>query len=239
MKRGLRDQVAERLGTAIVAGTIAPGCALPPEATLLERYAVSRTVLREALNVLSGKGLIEAKPKRGTVVRPPSEWSHLDSDLLGWRDEVSRRTLPREAMEGLYRLMEMRRIVEPGAAALAARRATPADTARIGDAYRLMAEAEDSAEAFMEADLAFHVAILEAGRNDYLLPVAHAIRSSMMASLRITNRNPVENREVSLPLHRAIHEAIARRDGEAAATAMERHLDDTERRRARAGPRPA
>jgi GntR family galactonate operon transcriptional repressor len=83
----------------------------------------------------------------------------------------------------------------------------------------------------MDADLAFHVACLEATHNDYLLPIAHAIRTELMTSMRVTNRDPEENQKVSLPLHRAIRDAIAARDPDAARAAMQRHLDDTERRR--------
>jgi DNA-binding FadR family transcriptional regulator len=87
----------------------------------------------------------------------------------------------------------------------------------------------------MEADLAFHIACLHAAHNDFLLPVANAIRTAMMTSLRVTNRDPQENRAVSLPLHEAILVAIRDRDPETARAAMERHLDDTEQRRIRAG----
>jgi DNA-binding FadR family transcriptional regulator len=89
-------------------------------------------------------------------------------------------------------------------------------------------------QAFMDADLTFHVACLGAAQNEFLLPIAHAIRTELMTSMRVTNRDPEENQKVSLPLHRAIRDAIAARDPEAARLAMQRHLDDTERRRRRA-----
>jgi DNA-binding FadR family transcriptional regulator len=127
--------------------------------------------------------------------------------------------------------MEVRRIVEPGAAALAAQRGTEEDFAAIEEAYVAMERAGQSAEAFMEADLAFHTACLYAAKNDLLAPIAHAIRSEMMASLRITNRDPELNRTVSLPLHKAILDAIVAGDAEGATAAMKTHLDDTEQRR--------
>jgi GntR family galactonate operon transcriptional repressor len=237
LKRNLREQVADMIGSEIVNGRLRPGEFLPVEGVLAARYEVSRTVLREAVNVLAGKGLLDARPKRGTMVRPRSEWSLLDSVVLGWRGDNVRAEELDDLGEMLDRLMEVRRIIEPGAAALAARRGSTADFARIEAAYEAMARAGQQVEAFMEADLAFHVACLNAGHNDFLLPIAHAIRTAMITSLNITNRNPRENREVSLPLHRAILDAIVARDSEAAAEAMKRHLADTERRRVRLGLR--
>ena len=239
LKRSLREQLVDMLGGDIVCGRLQPGDLLPNEDVLLARYNVSRTVLREALNVLSGKGLLDARPKRGTVVRPRSEWSQLDSVVLGWRGSDT--SIPRS--KGLERsldhLMEVRRIIEPSAAALAAQRGTAKDLTRISAAYAAMERADSDVQAFMDADLAFHVACLEATHNEFLLPIAHAIRTELMTSMRVTNRDAEENRRVSLPLHRAISDAIVARDPEAARLAMQRHLDDTERRRSRAARRAA
>jgi GntR family transcriptional regulator, galactonate operon transcriptional repressor len=233
-KRSLKDQLVESLGGDIVAGRLQPGELLPSEETLLARYGVSRTVLREAVNVLAAKGLLDPRPKRGTVIRSPSDWSQLDPAILEWREAGDSDESAADIGTGLDRLMEMRRIIEPGAAALAAKRARPEDFATMRAAYEAMERAA-VAEQFMEADLAFHLACLHAGHNDFLLPVAHAIRSAMMTSLRVTNSDPHENRNLSLPLHRAILDAVLARDPAAARAAMEIHLDDTERRRAKAG----
>lgn len=230
LKRNLKEQLVDRIGSEIVSGRLRPGELLPSEDVLLSQYDVSRTVLREALNVLSAKGLLDARPKRGTAVRPRAEWSQLDPAILGWSGADG----SEEAADRLNELMEVRRIIEPGAVALAARRATEEDFERVRDAYAAM-ERATIAEEFMAADLAFHIACLNATHNDFLLPIAHAIRTAMMTSLRITNRDPHENRSVSLPLHRAILEAVLARDPAAASSAMERHLDDTEQRRVRAG----
>jgi GntR family transcriptional regulator, galactonate operon transcriptional repressor len=239
LKRNLREQLVDMLGGDIVGGRLQPGDLLPGEDVLLARYSVSRTVLREALNVLSGKGLLDARPKRGTMVRPRSEWSQLDPMVLAWRGGDA--TVPRSKSldRSLDRLMEVRRIIEPAAAALAAERGTTKDLARLSAAYDAMECAGGDVQAFMDADLAFHVACLEAAHNDFLLPVAHAIRTELMTSMRVTNRDADENRRVSLPLHRATHDAIVTRDPNAARLAMQRHLDDTDRRRGRAARRSA
>jgi GntR family galactonate operon transcriptional repressor len=232
-KRSLKGQVVESIGSDIVAGRLRPGDLLPSEDALLARYGVSRTVLREAVNVLEAKGLLDPRPKRGTVIKSPSEWSQLDPAILEWREGNADGVAP-DVGSSLDQLMEIRRIIEPGAAALAARRGKPADFVALREAYEAMERAM-VAEQFMEADLAFHLACLHASHNDFLLPVAHAIRSAMMTSLRVTNSDPHENRNVSLPLHRAILDAVVARNPDAARVAMEIHLDDTERRRARAG----
>jgi len=226
LKRNLREQLVEQLGGDIVRGRLRPGDPLPNEEELLARYDVSRTVLREALNVLSGKGLLDAKPRRGTIVRPRSDWSQLDPAILGWRDD------PAEPVgDSLDHLMELRRIMEPAAAELAARRGSADDHAAISAAYDAMVAAGDDVQAFVDADIAFHVACLQAARNEFLLPVIHAIRASLVTSMRITNQDSELNRMVTIPLHQAIRDAILVRDGEAAKAAMQAHLDDTERRR--------
>lgn len=228
LKRSLRDQLVDDLGRDIVRGTLRPGDVLPNEGALLARYQVSRTVLREALHVLSAKGLVDPRQRRGTVVRPRSDWSQLDPMLLHWHGQLD------VADQALQQLMEVRRIIEPPAAALATERADARDRARIRAAYAGMEAAGEDVEAFIRADLEFHTAILEASHNQFLLPIVHAIRTTLAASLRITNPRADENRQISLPLHAAILEAILSGRAEEAAACMERHLDDTERRRARA-----
>ena len=235
LQRSLRQQLVDAIGGEIVRGGLKPGECLPSEEVLLTRYDVSRTVLRDALNVLSGKGLIDARPKRGTIVRPRADWNQLDSSVLSWLDSNETATSDQHR-DSLDDLMEIRRIIEPSAAALAAQRRTAEDIAHMTAAYAAMEQARDAAEPFMEGDLAFHVASLQAAHNDFLLPVANAIRSALMTSLRVTNRDPEQNR-LSLSLHREILDAIVARDSTSAMLAMERHLDDTEKRRTAAGRR--
>jgi DNA-binding FadR family transcriptional regulator len=226
-KRNLRDQLVEVLGRGIVNGELRPGDVLPSEGELLERYSVSRTVLREAMQVLSAKGMIDSRQRRGTTVRPRADWNQLDQTLLEWHGTSD------VADAALQQLMEVRRIVEPPAAALAAERADEAKRQRIAAAYAEMERSRGKVEEFMAADLEFHTAILEASENQFLLPIAQAIRTTLSASLKITNPNPDENHRVSLPLHKAILDAILNRDPQRAFSAMQTHLDDTEKRRAK------
>ncbi|HWL82539.1 MAG TPA: FadR/GntR family transcriptional regulator [Roseomonas sp.] len=228
IKRTLSDHLVDDLGRKIVQGLLRPGDSLPSEDVLLARYGVSRTVLREALQVLAAKGLLDARPRRGTTIRPRADWSQLDPQLLHWHGE-----LPADD-PALQQLMEVRRIVEPPAAALASQRATAADRARIAAAYAAMEAAGDNLEAFIQADLEFHTAVLEASGNQFLIPIVHAIRTTLLASLHVTNTEAEQNQRVSLPLHAAILRAILEGDHEGAAAAMQQHLDDTERLRAQA-----
>ncbi|MCZ4313104.1 FadR/GntR family transcriptional regulator [Comamonadaceae bacterium G21597-S1] len=239
LRRGLKDQVVEALGSDIVAGRLSPGTLLPLEALLLARFNVSRTVLREALTVLADKGLIETRQKRGTMIRPRLEWNQLDPSVIGWSGAPDDDRLPVDVGRRLDQLIEVRHIIEPAAAALAARRGTAEDLARIGEAYAAMEAAHSDLQAFRQADLAFHVACLRASGNDFLLPIAHAIRTAMTTSLRVTNTDARANIAVSLPLHKAILDAVLARDPDAASAAMTRHLADTQRRRDRLGRRPA
>lgn len=235
-KRKLKDVLVDGLGRDIVAGRMPPGAPLPSEETLLARFAVSRTVLREALSVLSAKGLVDARPKRGTLVRANSDWCQLDPAILAWRAAEDAIAPSGEVAFVLDRLTEIRRIIEPGAARLAARRRTADDIAGLTATFQAM-ERASSAEQYTLADLDFHIACLNAAHNEFLLPIAHAIRSALLISLRVTNRDPHADRTVSLPLHRAIFEAIVAGRAEAAARAMQRNLDDAEMRRFRAGYR--
>lgn len=231
LRRGLKVQLVDALGSDIVAGRYAPGALLPSESALLARFSVSRTVLREAIMVLSAKGLIEARQKRGTIVRPPLDWNQLDPSVIRWSGDPVPDLDSGELAERLDQLIEVRHIVEPAAAALAARRGTDEDFERMRVAYAAMEAAGSDVQAFMAADLAFHIACLRASRNSFLLPIAHAIRTAMVTSLRVTASDPQANHQISLPLHRAILDAVLARDPKAAVKAMTYHLEDTRVRR--------
>ncbi|HHS9796945.1 TPA: FadR/GntR family transcriptional regulator [Klebsiella quasipneumoniae subsp. similipneumoniae] len=223
----MADQLVEDIGRQIIEGKLKPGDLLPTEFVLLEHYGVSRTVLREALQVLISKGMLDSRQRKGTTVRPRVAWHLLDPQFLEWHNSM------KGSESALAQLMEVRRIVEPSAAALAARRATSSEKLRIQRAYEQMAAAKDDVDLFIRADLEFHTAILEASQNQFLLPIVHAIRTTMLMSLLRTNSDGQENHQVSLPLHAAILLAIQHGDADAATEAMKYHLDDTENRHKR------
>ena len=160
--RGLHGTMVERLGLRIVGGEPAPGQTLPQEPVLAEEYDVSRTVVREALRVLAAKGLVEARPMRGTRVRPRSEWRVLDPDLLRW-------SLESDAHDALLiHLAEIRSIVEPTAARLAAERSTPAQHVELEAALHALIDASTDVGSFIEADLVLHHTIFRMSANPLL-----------------------------------------------------------------------
>lgn len=218
-RRSLHGRVAHDLGARIAGGDYAPGSVLPNETALGASFGVSRTVLREAVKVLAAKGLVEARPKIGTRVRPRDHWNMLDPDVLAW--QCAGAGLPVIAED----LLEIRRVVEPHAAGLAAGRATDAEILGIAAAYADMACAPD-AETSVEPDVRFHLAIMEATHNAFLRPLGALIRTALRASFRLSKSSPGAH-ERSLPGHAAVLDAIRNRDPEAARGAMRDLLDRT------------
>jgi GntR family transcriptional regulator, galactonate operon transcriptional repressor len=217
-KRGLHGEVVHRIALRILRGEVAPGAAFPNAADLSTELQVSRTSVREAIKVLAAKGLLESRPKTGTRVRPRSHWSWLDADVLAWQYEAE----PDEQF--LKNATEIRQVIEPAAAGLAAARATDAEIAGLEDAYRQMQLTVRDIESFLAADLHFHIAILTACHNELLDQMSSAIGTGLSASGTVTNQVPGAA-AASLPLHHAVFQAIARRDVEAARAAMRDLVD--------------
>jgi GntR family transcriptional regulator, galactonate operon transcriptional repressor len=208
--RGLHGQTVETLGSRIVAGKYAPGTALSLDALEAE-FGISKSVLREALRVLAAKGLVDARQKRGTVIRPRSSWSLLDADLLRWQGGQ-----PDAAF--FSNLAEVRSIVEPAGARLAAARRDDRDLADLRSALDRMADAGTDAGAVVEADLAFHRAMLDAAHNELLSRMEVVIEAGLRARDAVVHSG--ENWPDSVPVHRAILDAIEVRDGAAAEAAV-------------------
>jgi DNA-binding FadR family transcriptional regulator len=217
-KRSLHGQVAHDLGGRILCGDLAPGAVLPNEADFSASLRVSRTALREAIKVLAAKGLVESRPKTGTRVRPRTDWNLLDPDVLAWQFAAGPFT---RFIEDLF---ELRQMIEPQAAAIAARRAGPVEVERIEEAYRGMEAAGNDSDLWIDPDLRFHQAIIRATGNELLWPLGAIIETALATSFRLSSADwdgPIH----SLPLHRAILDAIRMRDPEAAQAAMHRLLD--------------
>jgi GntR family transcriptional regulator, galactonate operon transcriptional repressor len=191
-----------------------PGATLPDETALSERFGVSRTVVREAIKVLASKGLVETRPKVGTQVRLRRYWNLLDSDVLAWRYEVG----PDEGF--LEDISEVREIIEPQGAALAAERATTDEVAEIlAWCHRMEDTAAEDGDDYIDADMAFHTAILLASHNDLLAQLSDTITMALRLSRRLT----VSVRGSSLaamPPHRAVAHAIRDREPRTAESAM-------------------
>lgn len=172
-KPPLQTRVIEMLGRKITSGLWPPGSPLPVETDLAAELDISRTVLREAIKGLAAKGMIESRPKIGTRVRPRRSWNMIDSDVLRWCLDG----LPDS--QSLRQLFELRIIVEPAAAELAAQRRSKDQMRRLRRAFRGMALSE-TAEENVLADLDFHLIVLESSGNELLLSLGNVISSTLV-----------------------------------------------------------
>lgn len=219
-------QVARELGRRIVAGKFEPDTLLDDENALADRYQVSRVVIRDAVKILVSKGLLEVRRGIGTRVHSRNRWLMLDDDVLAWHLSAP----PAPAF--LKQLMEIRLAFEPKAARWAAERATPEDIANIAAAYQDMVKheysqaSEVSVTRFIKADAMFHRAILLAAHNEFLKDIEGVIYSALLVSIRLTNKDPIEN-GTSLPFHFEVFQAISQRDGALAEQLTDRLLRDT------------
>jgi DNA-binding FadR family transcriptional regulator len=215
------DQIARALGTEILRGLYAPGENLPPEPDLLARFEVSRTVLREVSKTLSAKGLVIAKTRVGTKVQDPLYWNYFDADLLSWKVSLG--------MDPAFRqsLVEIRRAVEPPAAALAAARRSDADLAELARCIGLMARPGHSRQSFAEADLEFHLAIGAASGNPLMRSIAAVIEAALLAHFSLSSpADSADLQRTTVARHQAIIDAIAGRDADAASRAMLAVIDE-------------
>lgn len=219
----LATQLCREMGRRIVGGHLPEGELIEDETKLATRFGVSKSVVREAVKLLVGKGLLEVRRGDGTRVRRRNQWALLDDDVLAWH--LASTPKP----EFLSQLMDMRRIVEPKAAAWAARHGSDTQLEEISAAQRKMEEDSRSIEDFVIADALFHRAILRAANNEFLRAMEGVIFSALLSSIRLTNADPRQNKS-SIPFHQNLLQAITSRNPEEAERAMERHLDDTSSR---------
>jgi DNA-binding FadR family transcriptional regulator len=232
-KRNLHAHVVDELGSRIVRGELKVGDPFPSEADLGREFNASRSVIREAVKSLAARGLLESRTRTGIRVLSPIHWNLLDVDVLGWRYE----SMPRAQF--FQELFEIRGMIEPPAAGLAAARATKAEVAEIAAAYAAMEKADPASDAAIMADLRFHRGILMASHNDLLLQMGNLIGVGLLVSYRIST----DSYTVFLSSHKAVLDAIAKRKPSLAEKAMlqllagtreylEGHLNTARRKRA-------
>jgi DNA-binding FadR family transcriptional regulator len=213
-------QVARILGMRIVGGEYGPGEVLPVEADLCAMFGVSRTTVREAVKQLCSKRLLETLPKIGTRVLPFADWNLLDRDVLGWRLMAQFDT---KIVEDIF---DMRLCFEPRASALAAQHADADD---LNTVARRLHELEDAlkngsdARLAAQADLEFHLAIINVSRNGMFITIGGAIKAALRVSSEMVHRHP-SHPERDLSLYDAVGTGILSRDPAAASVAMERLL---------------
>jgi GntR family galactonate operon transcriptional repressor len=216
--RGLHGQVVNELGGRIVSGKLGPETPIDL-AGLAAELDVSRTVLREALKVLAAKGLVDARQKRGTFVRPRVDWHLLDAEVLRWQ------LVEQPPGELLSQLEEVRSIVEPAGARLAAQRRDERDLAALTEALDAMARSNPASAAAVEADLGFHAALLAASHNDLLIRVEAMIEAGLAARDMLVHTGHGGTVRDPVPAHRAVFEAVAAGDPDSAERAMRALLD--------------
>lgn len=220
MGRNLTYGMLDILGKAIVTGQF-DGHPFPTEAELAKQYEVSRSVVREAVKMLGAKGLLTARPRKGTMVQATDRWNLFDIDVLRW-------LLDRKfSLDLLRQFSELREAIEPAAAALAAEAHSADGLAAIRAGYARMEAAEKDEDDPLEADIAFHVAILQASANPFFAQFRDVVTTALRTSIRFTNR--FKGRTASLPQHKAVLDAIADRKPKAAQAAMAELIADVMR----------
>jgi DNA-binding FadR family transcriptional regulator len=220
-RHNLHFHVICEIGQQIISGKFPIGQPIPAEAALCAMLDISRTALREALIVLASKGLVEARQKIGTIVRPREEWNMLDADLLAWRVESP------EGDHVIAELYELRKLIEPLAASLAASRATRRDVERLRKAYDDMVVAWDDGEKVLDPDMRFHRGVIAAAGNSLFASLGILIAAALEVNFKAVKESP-RGHAWALPLHEAVLDAIASRDPKAARVAMLRVLDSSE-----------
>src|SRR3954447_1148945 len=222
--RNLTFGLPDSLGKAIVTD-VYDGARFPTEAALADEHEVSRSVTREAVKMLTAKGLLSARPRKGTTIQPASSWNLFDPDVLRWLLER------KFSLELLRQFSELRIAIEPAAAALAAREAGVDAVAGIEAGYARMEAVERDEDDALEADVAFHLAILNACGNPFYRQFRDVVATALQTSIRFTSRfngraPNLPMHRASLPAHRAVLDAIRARDEAGAHEAMRVIISD-------------
>lgn len=225
--------IANEIGLRIVRGDYPPGTVLPNEAKWAETFNVSRSAVREAIKILMAKSLLNSRPKVGSRVEPRERWNLFDRDVLGWYAASPNRE------RFLKTVQELRYIVEPEAAALAAERRSEGQMKEISESCREMVEAK-SLMVRTAADTRFHMAILTASGNELLVPLGVLIESALEQLFVYVTREQ-QDLEHAMKLHQHIEREIRLQRPDAARQAVRRLLKNTDEVIAGTGrsPKPA
>jgi DNA-binding FadR family transcriptional regulator len=213
MIKNVHGNTVDHLGEAIVAGRYPVGGSLPPEPILGEELGVSRTVVREAVKSLIAKGLVSSGPKVGTRVLPDNQWNWFDPDVIIWQSKAGL------TPEFLRDLQDLRRVMEPAAVRLAAQRATAQDIAEIEAAFAGMKRAVEDGGDYVTFDLRFHQGLLRACHNRMIVQMNKALGALLRTSFEISTSKK-DGPANSLPLHRAVLDAVIARHPDRAEKAI-------------------
>lgn len=211
-------QIAAEIGTRIVGGRLKPGIILDGEVEASGQRKVSRSAYREAVLILTAKGLVHSRPKIGTRVTDREQWHLLDPDVLSW---MFAKEPQRDLLVSLF---ELRKFVEPEAAASAAERRSLEQLNRMGAALEIMARETLHTERGRIADKAFHAALLSASGNPFVMSLSSSVTAVVAWSTMFKERTQRLKRD-AIPDHVKVYEAIAARDASAARAAMLELID--------------
>jgi DNA-binding FadR family transcriptional regulator len=219
----MHGRVVEWLGLRIVSGEYAPGSQLPNEADLADRLGVSRGGVREAVKALAAKGLVEPRPRLGTRVLARSDWNLMDRDVIAWHGRNADPDFLRD-------LFNLRCILEPEAAGQAALNATDEHLAALTSAYDSMARnapgLPGSEDAFVAADLAFHLTLLRASGNQLIEQLGRLLETGLHHALEVNSHAP-GGVSATLPVHKTVLTAVRNGRPNAASKAMRALLEKT------------
>ena len=211
----LYEQIVQQIEDSILKGTLKAGDQLPAERDLAQRFGVSRTAVREAVKALREKGLVEAYSGRGTFITDGTSQAVRQSfDLMVKIGQP----------EGSTDLAEVRSILEPEIAALAAERAEESDRATLREAVAVMDRSLKDADAYIEADLDFHLALAEAAANPLILSLIDSI-VGLLREQRLRIFQVEGGPQRGQIHHKRILEAMEKRDAKMARDAMKTHLE--------------
>ena len=216
----LHGSLAHRIAADIIRGTYPPGSLLPIEDNASATFGVSRSAYREAIRTLAAKGLLIAQPKVGTRIAPRAAWHILDPDILAWHFEV-------DANEEFIRsLFELRKIMEPSAAALAAMRRSESELSGLADSLARMARTGPRSGAWLNATIAFHRDLLSASRNEAVAALWPAIETTLRWSVKLQMMLPTLSlAHDPVADHARVFERIAAQSAEGALTEMALLID--------------
>lgn len=219
-RSALASALVDHIGRRVVHAALGGNADAFTEKSLEIEFQVSRTAIREAIKILAAKGLVETRQKVGVRACRASEWNLFDPDVLRWVLADGRDP------DRVAQLIEVRRLIEPQAARLAAERRSEAAAMEIEAAARRMQDMANDLAGFNDADMAFHVALFAATQNDYLICLGRSVSGALLGAFEISASSS-ERAVTSAAKHFRVAEAVRARNADAAYAAMMAIIDQS------------
>lgn len=209
------QELARLMGIELMRGLDSAGTLLPDEQRLCAQYQVGRSILREAVKILVGKGMLSVRRGIGTRIEPRQSWSAFDPDVMGWQLSVADREFWRD-------LDEIRAIIELSAVRLVAARASAEHTNQLSQAVQIMKEDAETAETVIAARALFHSTLLKSAGNKVLESMTALIFANLVFRLNLQPENNGDTRLIEQ--YENVSAAISQRQGRQAEEAMQNLL---------------